>query len=174
MFQPTKRFWRETVSLLDVMWISKYPMREHTVGKKFPANITISSIDCEQSLFFFRFSRGSAHARASGEAARRAKRGRQPEKKKRDCPLSQGQWNTRWPHNAKYDWLMREALTSNCQEIETIDKLMMAEALQECLSRFPSRISISFPISHLHQSRAWPFACLAFCSTDYRKKRDCS
>ena len=23
-------------------------------------------------------------------------------------------------------------------------------------------------------SRAWPFACLAFCSTDYRKKRDCS
>ena len=29
------------------------------------------------------------------------------------------------------------------------------------------------PISR-HQSRAWPFACLAFCSTDYRKKRDCS
>ena len=25
-----------------------------------------------------------------------------------------------------------------------------------------------------HQSRAWPFLCLAFCSTDYRKKRDCS
>ena len=25
-----------------------------------------------------------------------------------------------------------------------------------------------------HQSRAWPFAYLAFCSTDYRKKRDCS
>ena len=39
-------------------------------------------LDCEQSPFFFRFSRGSAHARASGEAARRAKRGRQPEKKK--------------------------------------------------------------------------------------------
>ena len=35
-------------------------------------------VDCEQSLFFFRFSKGSAHARASGEAARRAKRGRQP------------------------------------------------------------------------------------------------
>ena len=29
------------------------------------------------------------------------------------------------------------------------------------------------PVSR-HQSRAWPFACLAFCSTDYRKKRDCS
>ena len=25
-----------------------------------------------------------------------------------------------------------------------------------------------------HPSRAWPFACLAFCSMDYRKKRDCS
>ena len=25
-----------------------------------------------------------------------------------------------------------------------------------------------------HQSRAWPFACLAFCSTDYRTKRNCS
>ena len=23
-------------------------------------------------------------------------------------------------------------------------------------------------------ARAWPFACLAFCSMDYRKKRDCS
>ena len=29
------------------------------------------------------------------------------------------------------------------------------------------------PTSH-HQSRAWPFACLAFCSTDHRKKTDCS
>ena len=24
------------------------------------------------------------------------------------------------------------------------------------------------------ETRAWPFACLVFCSTDYRKKRDCS
>ena len=24
-----------------------------------------------------------------------------------------------------------------------------------------------------YQSHAWPFACLTFCSTDYRKKRDC-
>ena len=29
------------------------------------------------------------------------------------------------------------------------------------------------PVSR-HQSRAWPLACLSFCSTDYRKKRDCS
>ena len=28
------------------------------------------------------------------------------------------------------------------------------------------------PVSR-DQSRAWPIACLAFCSTDYRKKRDC-
>ena len=29
------------------------------------------------------------------------------------------------------------------------------------------------PVSR-HQSRTWPFACLAFCLTDYRRKRDCS
>ena len=37
-----------------------------------------SKIDCEQSLFLFRFSEGSARAHASGEAARRERRGRQP------------------------------------------------------------------------------------------------
>ena len=42
-----------------------------------------SLVDCEQPLFFFRFSKRSARARAfSGEAARREKRGRQPGKKK--------------------------------------------------------------------------------------------
>ena len=40
-----------------------------------------SKIDCEQSLFFFRFREGSARVHASGEPARREKRGRQPEKK---------------------------------------------------------------------------------------------
>ena len=38
-----------------------------------------TELDCEQSLFFFRFSKSNARARG-GEAARRAKRGRQPEK----------------------------------------------------------------------------------------------
>ena len=33
-----------------------------------------SKIDCEQSLFLFRFSEGSARAHASGEAARRETR----------------------------------------------------------------------------------------------------
>ena len=37
--------------------------------------------------------------------------------------------------------------------IETIDKLMMVEALQECLSRFPSRISISLARGHSRVSR---------------------
>ena len=42
-----------------------------------------SLVDCEQPLFFFRFSKRSARARAfSGEAARSEKRGRQPGKKK--------------------------------------------------------------------------------------------
>ena len=58
------------------------------------------------------------HACGSGEAARRAKRGRKHEKKK-------------------------------------------------------ERLFRASPVSR-HQSRAWPFACLAFCLTDYRKKRHCS
>ena len=48
--------------------------------RHYPSLGTGLCVDCEQSLFFFRFSKGSAHARAlSGEAARRKKRGRQPE-----------------------------------------------------------------------------------------------
>ena len=43
------------------------------------------SLDCEKSLFFLRFSESNARAR-SGEAARRTKRGRQPEKKKERLP----------------------------------------------------------------------------------------
>ena len=42
--------------------------------------------------------------------------GDSPRRKKRDCTLSQSQWIKRWPHNAKYDWLICEALTSNCQQ----------------------------------------------------------
>ena len=49
------------------------------------------NVDCEQSLFFLRFSKGSARAasveRRSRETrdARREKRGREPEKKKFEC-----------------------------------------------------------------------------------------
>ena len=67
----------------------------------------IKTLDCEQSLFFFRFSESSARA-----------------------------------------WERRSRETRE--------------------TRAAARAS---PFSR-HQSRAWPFACLAFCSTDYRKKRD--
>ena len=49
------------------------------------ARVFSDKLDCEQPLFSFRFSKGSARAREralDGEAARREKRGRQPEKKK--------------------------------------------------------------------------------------------
>ena len=92
-------------------------------------------LDCEQSHFFF--SSSSPVWASSGKAARREKRGRQPEKKKRDCPHSQSQGNMRWPHNAKI-WLADAwSIDSELSTIEAIDELMMAGALQECLSRFP-------------------------------------
>ena len=46
-------------------------------------------LDCKQSIFFFRFSEGSAHVRereSSGEATTREKRGRQPKEKKERLP----------------------------------------------------------------------------------------
>ena len=47
----------------------------------FQTLVGCSTVDCEQSLIFFIFSEGSARARtSSGEAARREKRGWQPEK----------------------------------------------------------------------------------------------
>ena len=75
-------------------------------------------VDCEQSLFFFRFSKGSARARERWAATTLDARneGGSPRRKKRDSSHSQTQWNMRWPHNAKYDWLMREALTTNCKQ----------------------------------------------------------
>ena len=58
-------------------------------------------------------------------------------RKKRDCPHSQSQWNMHWPHNAKI-WLADAwSVDNKLSTIKTIEKLMMAEALQECLSRFP-------------------------------------
>ena len=61
----------------------------------------------EVSLFF-RFSKGSARPRECWAAKPRDARneGGSPRRKKRNCS----------PHNAKYDWLMREALTINCQQ----------------------------------------------------------
>ena len=49
-----------------------------------------------------------------------------------------------------------------------------AISLAPSVTRHQSRAISLAPSVTRHQSRAWPFACLAFCSTDYRKKRDCS
>ena len=76
-------------------------------------------IECEQSLFFFRFSKSSARARERRSRETRETRTRAREEK-------------------------RESF---------------------CF-RAP-------PVSR-RQSCVWPFACLAFSSTDYRKKRDYS
>ena len=72
-----------------------------------------STIRCEQSLFFFRFSESSARA-----------------------------------------WEKRGRETRETRAAAREGKKIF----------FPAS-----PISR-HQSRAWPFACLAFCSMDYRKK----
>ena len=85
------RLWYFLVMLFLLMrfWLFS-TVHTHTIYMwiRFAPLLRCIFLDCEQSLFFFRFSKGSAHARASGEAARRAKRGRQPEKKKRDSLFS--------------------------------------------------------------------------------------
>ena len=76
-------------------------------------------LDCEQSLFFFRFSESNARAR---------------ERRSRET---------------------RETRVAAREE---------------------KRESLFFRVSPVsrHRTCAWPFACLAFCSTDYTKERDCS
>ena len=73
-------------------------------------------IDCEQSLFFFRFSENNCTRAGAAKPRDERNEGGSPRRKKRDCPLSQSQWIKRWPHNAKYDWLICVALTTNCQQ----------------------------------------------------------
>ena len=73
-----------------------------------------SPIDCEQPLFF-----SVSHAReraSSGEAARCEKRGRQPEKKRETARTARANEICVGLTTQKYDWLMREALTTNCQQ----------------------------------------------------------
>ena len=71
----------------------------------------------------------AVHARGRGIAARRAKRGRQPEKKKETARKARANEICVGLTTQKYDWRMSEALTTTCQQSK-----MMAEALQECLS----------------------------------------
>ena len=62
----------------------------------------------------YRFLQSKWEGSATGKAGMRDK-GANLRRKKRDCPHSKSKWNMCWPHSAKYDWLMREALTINCQ-----------------------------------------------------------
>ena len=78
-----------------------------------PGNYT--QLDCEQSLFFSSVSHARERA-LSGEAARREKRGRQPEKKKETARTARANEICVGLTTQKYDWLMREALTTNCQQ----------------------------------------------------------
>ena len=79
--------------------------------------IEVSSLTCRflrlraASPFLQIMSKGSARARERWAAKPRDARneGGSPRRKKRDCPHSQTLWNKRWPHSAKYDWLMCEA-----------------------------------------------------------------
>ena len=61
------------------------------------------------------------------------------------------------------------------------ERLLLSRAISHArghlrVSRFarPTTEKRETALVSRHQSRAWPLACLTFCSTDYRKKRDCS
>ena len=62
---------------------------------------------------------------------------------------------------------------SNSPVSKTASSLSFSSDLVRAMHARRERGRRASPVSS-HQSRAWPFACLAFCSTDYRKKRDCS
>ena len=67
--------------------------------------------------------------------------GQQSEEKK-DCSHSQSKWNKRLPHNAKYDyWLIPD---NRLSVIETLDKMIMAEVLQDCFVTFPENKNITY------------------------------
>ena len=60
----------------------------------------------------------------------REEQGRQPKKKKERLLTQLEQMKYALASQRKYDWLMREALTTKLSIIKTINKLMTAEALQ--------------------------------------------
>ena len=63
-------------------------------------------------------------------------RGQQPKKKKQRLLTHLEQMKYALASQRKYDWLMREALTTNLSIIKTINKLMTAEALQNLCHGF--------------------------------------
>ena len=87
-----------------------------------PGNYT--QLDCEQSLFF-----SVSHVReggSSGEAMRRSRETRetrvQPEKKKETAHTARASEICVGLTTQKYDWLMREVLTTNCQQSKPLTR----------------------------------------------------
>ena len=80
----TKAFWTKqgTVAWHIAVWFAIFLQRAaHKLAIFSTSETRAEKVDCERSLFFFRFSKGNARTPArvlSGEAARREKRGRQP------------------------------------------------------------------------------------------------
>ena len=103
------------------------------LGSNHLANIACPVLDCAQSLFFFRFSEGSARERrvAKQQGTRAAA---QEEKQRLLTQLEQMKYTL--ASQCKYNWLMHESLTTKLSIIKTINKLMMAEALQNLCHGF--------------------------------------
>ena len=51
--------------------------------------------------------------------------------------MSLSKWIMHWPYNAKIRLAVAWSVGNKLSIIETVDKMMIAEALHECLSRFP-------------------------------------
>ena len=80
----TKTFWTKQGTVawhIAVRFAISLQRAAHKLAIFSTSETRAEKVDCEQSLFFFRFSKGNERTRArvfSGEAARREKRGRQP------------------------------------------------------------------------------------------------
>ena len=125
-------------------------------------------IDCEQSLFFFTFSENNCTRAGAAKPRDERNEGGSPRRKKRDCQLSQSQWIKRWPHNAKYDWLICVALTTNCQQLKQLTSWWLLKHCQHfgfdaeksldtwktILSGFAGSLSFFVPLSSRAVSHA--------------------
>ena len=80
----TKTFWTKQGTVawhIAVRFAISLQRAAHKLAIFSTSETRAEKVDCEQSLFFFRFSKGNERTRArvfSGEAARRETRGRQP------------------------------------------------------------------------------------------------
>ena len=67
------------------------PIILETLSQSLGTSFRQGFIDCEQSLFFFRFSESNAHTRERQSRETRETRAAARRRKKRDCPFSQSQ-----------------------------------------------------------------------------------